>query len=202
MPSEPDDGLDWGSVTAKPIRDDQRYGGVRVTTSAILSSARVPVQIDIGFGDAITPGPVEDVWKELLGFPEARLLTYPPETVIAEKLEAAVDLEMANSRMKDFYDLDWLRANREFDFGTVRAAVLATFERRSSALPENTPVALTEEFATDPTKVTQWGAFLRKNQLDADPLNEVVTRLHGFLTPVLTDAHDPSAKWNPATGWT
>jgi hypothetical protein len=113
-PCEPEDGLVWGEVEAAPIREDQRYEGVRVLTRANLAGAVVRVQIDVGFGDAITPGAIEVEWRELLGFPEARLLAYPPETVIAEKLEAATVLGLANSRMKDFFDLDWLCRNREF----------------------------------------------------------------------------------------
>jgi hypothetical protein len=107
-PAEPEDGLIWDKPGAGPIRDDQRYGGVRVTIPISLAGARIRIQIDIGFGDTITPEPQEHVWHELLGYPEARLLAYPPETVIAEKLEAAVQLDIDNSRMKDFYDLDWL----------------------------------------------------------------------------------------------
>jgi hypothetical protein len=199
-PSDPNDGLVWGGVAASKIREDQLYEGVRVTTCAMLAGAVVPVQIDIGFGDAITPAPVEVEWRDLLGFPEARLLAYPPETVIAEKLEAATVLGLANSRMKDFFDLDWLCRHREFDRAVLAEAVRNTFQRRGTPMPEGLPVALTPQFATDRDKVTQWAAFLRKNSLRADSLEEIVGRLSKFLGPVLTSNVTP-ARWNKQTGW-
>jgi Nucleotidyl transferase AbiEii toxin, Type IV TA system len=122
-PADPPDGLIWGTVHASPIREDQNYGGVRITVKVTLAGAIIPAQIDVGFGDAITPAPVEMNWQELLGFPEARLLAYPPETVIAEKLHAAVELGLANSRMKDFYDLYWLCRNMEFSSAVLSSAV-------------------------------------------------------------------------------
>jgi hypothetical protein len=202
-PADPADGLIWGEVLASQIREDQRYEGVRITIKVALAGAIVPAQVDIGFGDAITPAPVELTWQDLLGFPEAQLLTYPPETVIAEKLNAAEELGMDNSRMKDFYDLDWLCQNMEFDHALLGLAIRTTFERRGTALPETTPVALTQEFATDTMKVTQWKAFLRKNRLEAGALAEVVQRLHEFLNPVLFPPGDFAAKvWKPGQGWT
>jgi hypothetical protein len=199
-PSDPEDGLVWGGVEASKIREDQLYEGVRVTARAMLAGAVVPVQIDIGFGDAITPAPVEVEWRDLLGFPESRLLAYPPETVIAEKLEAATVLGLANSRMKDFFDLDWLGQHHEFDRGVLAEAVRNTFQRRGTPLPQGLPAALTPQFATDRDKVTQWAAFLRKSSLRADSLEEVVARLSKFLGPVLTGNATP-ARWNSQTGW-
>jgi hypothetical protein len=199
-PSDPVDGLVWGAVEASKIREDQLYEGVRVTARAMLAGAVVPVQIDIGFGDAITPAPVEVEWRDLLGFPEARLLAYPPETVIAEKLEAATVLGLANSRMKDFFDLDWLCRHREFDRTVLAEAVRNTFQRRGTPMSEAFPSALTPQFATDRDKGTQWAAFLRKNSLRADSLEEVVARLSKFLGPVLTGNATP-ARWNTQTGW-
>ena len=202
-PADPEDGLIWGELQASQIREDQRYEGVRITIKVTLAGAIVPAQVDIGFGDAITPAPVELTWQDLLGFPEARLLTYPPETVIAEKLNAAEELGMDNSRMKDFYDLDWLCQNMEFDHALLGLAIRTTFERRGTALPETTPVALTQEFATDTMKVTQWKAFLRKNRLEAETLDAVIQRLHDFLNPVLFPPANAAAKvWKPGQGWT
>ena len=199
-PVEPEDGLLWGKVEAAPIREDQQYQGVRVVTHATLAGAVVRVQIDVGFGDAVTPEPMEVEWRELLGFPEARLLAYPPETVIAEKLEAATVLGLANSRMKDFFDLDWLCRNREFDLAILREAVRNTFARRGTTMPKRMPVALTPEFASDPGKLTQWSAFLRKNDLKADSLGAVIQRLAEFLGPVLGDEKD-AKHWTPSDHW-
>ena len=201
-PADPEDGLIWGEVQASLIREDQRYEGVRVTVKVTLAGAIVPAQVDIGFGDAVTPAPVEMTWRDLLDFPEARLLTYPPETVIAEKLNAAEELGMANSRMKDFYDLDWLCQNMEFDHALLSMAIRATFERRGTALPETMPVALTQEFAADTMKLAQWNAFLRKNRLEAGSLAEVIHRLHNFLQPVLFPPAGAVARfWKPDQGW-
>lgn len=201
-PADPEDGLVWGKIEASQIREDQRYGGVRIRVKANLAGALVPAQVDIGFGDAVTPGPVELPWRDLLGFPEARLLTYPPETVIAEKLNAAEELGMANSRMKDFYDLHWLCRNMEFKYALLSLAIRTTFERRGTAWPEAMPTALTAEFAEDPTKILQWKAFLRKNHLHAGTLAQVVDHLHGFLQPILFPPADYAEKvWTPETGW-
>jgi len=137
------------------IRDDLAYGGVRAVLTAYLAGARFFLQIDVGFGDVITPEAVEAEWPELLDFPGARLLIYPPETVVAEKLEAAVALGFDNSRMKDFFDLHWLSRNQTFDGTLLIKSLHATFERRATAIPANPPIALTEVFANDSGKALQ-----------------------------------------------
>jgi len=199
-PAEPVDGLVWGRLEAATIREDKRYEGVRVNARAMLAGAVVPVQIDVGFGDAITPAPVEVEWKGLLGYPEARLLAYPPETVIAEKLEAAVVLGLANSRMKDFFDLDWLCRHGEFELSVLSEAVRNTFLRRGTPWPDGLPMALSSDFASDPDKLAQWAAFLKKNSLRAAPLAEIIQRLAKFLGPILGDNATP-AHWRSSTEW-
>ena len=201
-PHDVDDGLIWGDIKAGPIREDQRYGGVRVIVPVSLAGAKVTVQIDIGFGDSITPEPSEYEWKEVRDFPSARLLAYPAETVVAEKFEAAVNLEMDNSRMKDFFDLDWLARHQEFDAGILGLAIRNTFERRETPMPDETPVFLTTEFSLDPMKQTQWSAFLRKGRLDGDSLEEVIERLKTFLAPVYGSVKpEPTMRWVPGKGW-
>lgn len=118
-----DDGLVFvaESVVAGQIREDQEYGGVRVKLVAMLERAKIPMQVDIGFGDAITPAARWHNYPTLLDAPPPRLRTYPRETVVAEKLEAMVSLGMSNSRMKDFYDVAVLA--RQFDFDGARSAV-------------------------------------------------------------------------------
>jgi hypothetical protein len=203
VPADAEDGLIWGNPTVGPIREDQRYGGVRLVIPVSLAGAQVRIQIDIGFGDVITPAAEEHTWNELLGYPEARLLTYPPETVIAEKLDAAVQLDIDNSRMKDFYDLDWLASHKSFDLATLREAIERTFERRQSDLPTEVPIALTKTFANNAVKQTQWSAFIRKGKLDAPPFPEVIERIRNFLAPVILDRHISISKtWHPETGWT
>lgn len=197
---EPPDGLEWGDITVTPIRDDVVYGGVRARVNVRLARAQLSIQIDVGFGDAITPGALEEDWHELLPFPSARLLVYPPETVIAEKLEAAVSLGIDNSRMKDFYDLHWLQSHLSFDGNVLTEAVINTFARRETTVPAHPPIAFTAAFFDDEQKLLQWNAFLRKGGLSSTALETMICELSEFLLPVLgEDVSD--RRWVPLRGW-
>ncbi len=200
MPLDSPDGLEWGDVDVVPIREDVAYGGLRAIVMANLAGARIKLQIDIGFGDAITPGAVEKEWHELLPFPSARLLVYPPETVIAEKVEAAVSLGIDNSRMKDFYDLHWLQSHLSFNGKVLTEAVTNTFVRRDTAIPDELPIAFTREFSTDEQKLLQWNAFVRKGKLAPRPLDEVVNDLSRFLLPVIRK-EAINHRWTPSENW-
>jgi hypothetical protein len=201
MPIDPPDGLLWGNIETGAIRDDLTYGGVRAVLTVHLAGARISLQIDVGFGDAITPEAIMTDWRELLDFPVARLLAYPPETVIAEKLQAAVTLGLQNSRMKDFFDLHWLREHQSFDGGLLLAAVEATFVRRGTVIPSTPPTALSEVFSRDDGKTLQWNAFRKKGQLDAPELPEVIARLSEFLLPIFS-GEVRGQIWHPHSGWT
>lgn len=187
-----EDGLVFAadSVQGASIREDQEYDGVRITLLAFLAKARIPLQIDVGFGDAITPA-AEAIEFPLmltaLALPAAKLNAYPRETVIAEKLEAMVTLGMANSRMKDFCDLLTLAQNFDFDGTILVRAVRSTFARRGTSMPDTAPTALTAEFAEDATKATQWRSFLKRAGIhDAEnDLAKVIGQLSRFLLPVL-----------------
>ena len=196
LPDMPDDGLVWNASTLQvsPIRKQAEYGGMRLCWLALLHGAQIRVQIDVGFGDAITPAATTIAWPSLLDLPAPTLRAYPPETVIAEKLEAAVKLGRLNSRMKDFYDLHWLALKRTFDTAVLTRAICATFERRQSPLPDACPLALTQAFAEDKDKQTQWQAFLRKNDLAAPTLAEIIRTLHDFLWPLLQQANRGDGK--------
>jgi predicted nucleotidyltransferase component of viral defense system len=163
------DGLTFhpDTVRVTQMREDQEYGGQRVQLTTTRGNARIHLQVDIGFGDAITPAPDDIEYPSMLGLPSPRLRAYPKETVIAEKLEAMVALGMANSRMKDFYDVWMMSRELQFDGRTLARAIEATFRRRRSELPHTAPTAFTEEFAGNPDKNTQWNAFLSRNRLDA-----------------------------------
>jgi len=127
-----DDGLSFLSETIRVerIRDEEAYEGVRVLLEARLGNVRIPLQIDVGFGDAVVPAPEELEFPTLLKFPAPKLKAYSKESVAAEKFEAIVKLGMANSRMKDFYDL-WMLAQRfQFESGTLAAVIQATFATR------------------------------------------------------------------------
>ncbi|GAB6276455.1 MAG: hypothetical protein SAMD01599839_09950 [Rectinema sp.] len=163
------------SVKIQQIRHDANYGGIRVELIGMLGNARCPVQIDIGFGDAVTPEPIEVLSPTILNDNPAPLLkAYPKETVIAEKLETIVSLGMINSRMKDYFDLYVLLREPSFDDTAVLEAIARTFARRGTVIPKGLPIGLSSEFAENPLKVLQWRAFLTKNGIEAPPLTEVV----------------------------
>jgi Nucleotidyl transferase AbiEii toxin, Type IV TA system len=202
------DGLEFPAETVcgERIREDEEYEGVRVHLEARLAAARIKVQIDVGFGDVMTPGPQETEYPVLLDFPVPRLRTYPRETVVAEKFEAMVKLSIANSRMKDFYDLWVMARDFEFDGVLLSRAIKATFERRGTALPISVPLALSDEFSEDQAKKTQWSAFLRRLGRDAGgiPLAEVTKVLSEFLMPpaaAATQAETFDKSWPPAGPW-
>ncbi len=198
--------FDVGSVQAARIREDQIYQGVRVTMTATLATARINVQVDIGFGDAVHPGPVELTYPSLLGLPATRLRAYPRETVVAEKFQAMVSLGELNSRMKDFYDLFVLARQFEFDAISLAGAVRATFARRTTDLPEREPIALRMEFAERKDKQVQWSAFVRRGKLlDANiTLAAVVLSLHTFLWPIVSGLRNELAmprQWPAGGPW-
>ncbi len=193
------------SVKAAEIRKEANYAGVRVTLIGLLDSARCPVQIDVGFGDAVVPGP-EDVCYPIIlpGMPEPQIRAYPRYTVVAEKLEALTSLGMLNSRMKDFFDLWVLAKHSDFDGTVLTRAVATTFERRQTAIPQGLPIGLSDEFINDAQKEKQWQAFLRKNALDPMPLAVVIADLREFLLPVLSSISARASydmAWRSGDGW-
>jgi len=187
-----DDGLrfDPESIQTDDTRDDQEYHGVRVRLLGFLGRARLAVQIDVGFGDALMPEPQPIDYPAILDYPAPRLRAYHPATVVAEKLNATVVLGALNSRMKDFYDMHVILAHMEIDDDLLRDAIRATFERRNVPLPEELPVAFTPEFIEDASKETQWLAFLRRSSLSTFgfDLATVLANLKKRLWPLLSAA--------------
>lgn len=203
-----DDGLafDLDSIEAGRIREDEEYEGVRITMVAKLADARIPLQVDVGFGDVITPRPVEADFPTLLGHAAPKIKSYPRETVVAEKFQAMVDLGIANSRMKDFFDLVELAANFRFDGSVLSRAIKNTFERRRTALPHGPPTALTAEFSDDKSKKAQWTAFVKKTRLDAKAasLADAVSRISAFIMPLveaLVAGQPFDRDWPPGGPW-
>jgi len=204
---EVEDGIAFqpDTVKAAEISKEANYAGVRVTLLGMLDSARCAVQIDIGFGDAVVPGPDEVHYPVILGeMPGPHLHVYPRYTVVAEKLEALTSLGMLNSRMKDYFDLWILAKHSDFDGQILSRAVAATFERRRTAVPTGAPIGLSDEFINDAQKGKQWQGFLRKNALDPMSLATVVVDLRDFLMPVLAaiaagGSHD--YPWRAGAGW-
>lgn len=194
-----------GSVKAAEIRKEANYAGVRITLLGLIDSARCSVQIDVGFGDAVTPGPENVSYPVMLPeFDAPKIRVYPRYTVVAEKLEALVSLGITNSRMKDYFDIWILSRHTDFDGDILRRAIRSTFDRRNTTLPGGVPFGLSDSFAQDVQKQTQWQAFLRKNKLQALNLGEIVATLRDFLVPTIlaanTDAHYPR-NWRAGGPW-
>jgi predicted nucleotidyltransferase component of viral defense system len=168
-----EDGLTFlmETIRAGRIREDEEYEGVHVTFGVQLGGARVPVQIDIGFGDVITPKAEAVRYPTLLNFPVPELSAYPRETVVAEKFQAMASLGLANSRMKDFFDVWFLSRQFAFEGTLLGRAIQATFARRQTALPTEPPLALTAEFSGDEGKRKQWQHFSRKTNSTGMALN-------------------------------
>jgi predicted nucleotidyltransferase component of viral defense system len=181
--------FDPASVTAQEIRKNAGYAGARVLISGEIAKARCKTQVDIGFGDAVTPGPIDAVYPVLINdLPAPRLRTYPLYTVIAEKLHAIALLGMTNSRLKDYLDLSVLLERETLDESVLATAIAATFARRGMVVPTSVPIGLTNEFATDPSRQAIWRAFLKKNEIAQAPLIEVVRTIRAVLEPVVLNA--------------
>lgn len=203
-----DDGVsfDLDTLQVQPIREDNRYGGIRATMQARLAEARIHVQIDIGFGDAITPAAVDLEFPTLLlNMAPPNVLAYPTETIVAEKVEAMVDLGRSNSRMKDFTDIAMAARHVAFDGDALVAAIRATFRRRQTPLPDDEILALTEEFTGDERALANWRAFAGRNRLRGfGSLAEVVAELRPFLLPAIEHARTGesfTARWNAGGPW-
>lgn len=204
-----DDGMIFLAETVQTaeIREDAFYSGIRVTMEGRLGKASVPLQIDIGFGDDVTPAPAETAYPTLLPMPAPVLRVYPRETVIAEKFHTMVDRGLTNSRMKDFYDIWFLAKNFHFDGAVLGNSIHATFARRRTDLPKGLPFALSSAFADAPAKQAQWKAFISRTSTASGALDlpSVVDQIRVFLVPILEGlaSSAPSPReWNPETGWT
>jgi predicted nucleotidyltransferase component of viral defense system len=202
-----DDGIafDADSVSGEEIRIPDEYSGVRVRLEARLAEARIPVQVDVGFGDVVVPPASRETYPTLLDHAPPRVLVYPREAVVAEKLEAMVSLGVTNSRMKDFYDVRHLAWSSTFDGIMLVRSIRATFERRGLAIPDGAPLVLTPGFLMAPERATQWRAFLRKGRLGA-PVDAavLVEDLRAFLMPVLAAAArgvEYEAHWRKGGPW-
>jgi len=182
IPCEDGMNFDITTVRASEIRKEANYAGVRVTLLGILDGARCAVQIDIGYGDAITPNPEIVSFPVLLEDLAAPVLrAYPTYTVVAEKYQAIVNLGMANTRLKDYFDLWVLTKHVTFDSNILREAIAATFTRRGTPMPEELPLGLSDAFSQDSKKIQQWKSFLSKNKLQAPPLDELVEEIRPLL---------------------
>jgi predicted nucleotidyltransferase component of viral defense system len=198
--------FDTDSISAEPIRDGSEYAGLRLKVKAWLGKSPISIQVDVGFGNAIVPGPEEREYRTLLGDPPPRILTYPPESVVAEKMHATVILGERNSRYKDFYDIHALAQAFSFERTTLLGAVRATFDRRATRITAETPVALTGPFYSDESRSQQWRAYVTRNDLhgvsrDFDTVGDVVI---GFLRPLWEDLganRVTAGEWSAGGPW-
>ena len=182
------DGVEFlsDSVHGAIIKENAEYSGVRVTFVAMIQNARLPMQIDIGFGDVIFPTATVIDYPTMLDFETPRLKGYPKETVIAEKFEAMVKLGQLNSRMKDFYDIYVLLRQFGFDGEVLRLAIERTFANRGTVI-DSEPFVFSPPFLEDSVKQTQWTAFVRKSKLVGAPdsFAVVVREIQAFLLPLV-----------------
>jgi hypothetical protein len=204
---EPDGvAFDIATIEAERIAEDADYEGIRVRFRGSLGTARVVMQLDIGFGDIVIPSPEPTNYPALLDLPAPHLRGYSRESSIAEKFEAMVKLGILNSRMKDFFDIWLMSCQFNFDGVTLAEAILKTFSTRGTKIPA-VPIALTDAFAEDATKAAQWRGFLRKNRLSETPMDlaEVIVSIGAFLKPIserLAAGHVFKSIWKAPGPWT
>jgi predicted nucleotidyltransferase component of viral defense system len=203
-----DDGLvlDPATVKAAPIRDETEYRGLRVTLRAMLGTARIDMQIDIGFANAIEPGANEVQYPTLLDAPAPNIRAYPHEAVVAEKLHTLVVIGERNSRIKDLYDLYTLATQFPFDGATLTKSIAATFERRRTKIEPAQPAGLAPRFFADEARATQWRAYLDRNNLPGAPRDfaQAGERIQTFLGPVwsaLVAGDKFGSSWQPGGPW-
>ena len=182
--------FDPRSVVCEDIRAQDEYAGIRVKLRAMVGKAVVPLQVDVGFGDALPVAPEEITFPVMLGMAAPKLRAYSRETVVAEKLEAIVKLGMLNSRFKDYFDLHYLAQKFPFEGALLVKSIAGTFARRGTAFPAGLPAGLTPMFGTDPAKIRGWEAFWRKTgpKAAAPTLEAVIKLLVEFLEPPLDAA--------------
>lgn len=203
-----DDGINFDpdSINCQNIQEANKYIGIRVKLNGILAKARIRIQFDIGFGDMIVPPPQSVELNSMLSFPCPNILTYSVYSVIAEKFHAMVKLGIANSRIKDFYDIWIILKNVNFSGAVLLESVIQTFNKRGDKFPKDVPFALTQSFANDQLKQKQWLAFIKKNKLSTDgyEFQFVIKDIRRLFSPMILAFKNRSKfylKWDNKTGW-
>ncbi len=203
LAAEHDDGVryDVASIETSEIKALDEYKGVRVRFNAFIERARIPLQFDIGFGDSVFPKPQVAEYPALLGGERPRLKVYPQYTVVSEKVSAMIDRGMDNTRLKDYFDIWALTETFAFDLGLLATAFARTLGRKGIPVPGDWPDGLTDAYAANAMKNSQWNAFLRKTQPQVcpDSLAGAVERIRAFLAPVLGGEDRPHLVWSPET---
>lgn len=180
-----DDGLefDTGALTASTIREEMEYGGIRLRTTAYLERTRIPVTLDIAFGDALADATKRIEYPSLLDMERPNIRAYPPAAVIAEKFQAIVALGLVNGRMKDFYDLWAIPRAMPIEKRALDAAIAATFDRRATPVPGDRPVGLSKTMAQDADAQRRWRAYVDSLELPTLDFAEVLDEIWALLAP-------------------
>lgn len=191
MSKQADDGLiyDIDNLTARPIREEQQYGGIRLRTVANLGKTRIPIVVDVGFGDATIAPDFTIEYPALLDMPAARIRAYPPASVVAEKFHAIVTLGLVNSRMKDYYDLWAILNSQRIGEDELADAIAATFSRRQTEIPTTVPAGLTDQFSEDSQKTQQWATYAASIGLDGLSLYDAIDFVRTNLAPACERLH-------------
>ena len=192
-----DDGVkfDENSIEAENIVEDGDYNGIRIRFYAYMENSKERVQLDIGFGDRITSGPIKIVFPTLLDFSPPKINVYSIETAMAEKFEAIVSLQLQTSRMKDFYDILFFAKHFKFEKDVLLKAIITTFNNRSTDI-EQRKVIYKDTFESDEQLQKLWVAFLKRSKLDSDSsFTDVVNKIESFIEPIFKEETKPN--WNP-----
>ena len=202
-----DDGLvyQFDDFNIEVMSENAEYPGLRLTFDAWLGKARIPMQIDVGFGDAVVPDAREMTFPTLLDMEPPIVKAYSIETIVAEKFEASLDLAELNSRMKDFYDIWMLSRADSFHGSALQDAVMATCQRRGTPLSSQALI-FSEEFSGRSDKRTQWTTFLRKAQISSilDGFPMIMAGIGAFLRPIaetIENAGRFEKEWPPGGPW-
>jgi len=204
----PEDGLEFESndIEAGEIRENQVYQGYRFRVRGNLGNAKIYIQIDMGFGDIVTPDPIWIEFPTVLDEENPKIRAYTLETAIAEKYQAMIDLDLLNSRMKDFYDIWFLSKNLKFEGNVIQKAIEQTFKRRRTELPSEKPIVFKKNFYSDESKCIQWRSFKKKIEQEDLPsdLQTVIEQAEKFLwlpTEKTIQGENFKKKWAPDEGW-
>jgi len=195
---------DLKSINIDTIREDNKYMGNRVKLFSKIENTRIRIQIDIAYGDTINPKIKRITYPTLLDYSAPNIFTYPPESVIAEKLHAMISLGMVNTRMKDIYDILVLARTFSFDGAKLTQAIKATFKKRNTNIPRSMPVVFSDEFIDN--KEIQWKAFLTRSGLESTnlSLSDVIQELQLFILPPIKACASKSTftqKWQSSKTW-
>ena len=192
--------FDINSITVEEITEFKEYHGLHISAAGYLDRTRIPVGIDIGFGDVVYPDAVKMEFPVILDMEPPKVNAYSLESSIAEKLEAVIHNGYLNSRYKDFYDIYVLSTKYTFSFDTLKNAVIETFEKRKTPMTMDS-AAFGDEFLNDPMHQTRWQAFLKKKKaLIQVPMDEAMAHIKLFVRPLLEDASSGEISWKPDTG--